>query len=494
MLASQVPMRVLFIVRALEAAEPMGLMQLTAMLRHAGHSVRLVGANTTPLIPLMESYRPDLVGYTLFTGEHRYLLRLNRALKRRFAFVAAVGGPHATFFPEVVEEPGVDVVCRGEGEGAIVELANAVEHGEPFDGLMNLWVRQGDVTRKNPMRPLIGDLDALPFADREVRYASDPESRDYPVKSFLAARGCPFRCSYCFNSGFARLYGKAWSEPRERSVSSLLDEIREVRRAGRLELVQFRESIFPWREDWLEELAKRYPRDVGLPFYCHVRADLLTPRRVALLRRAGCVSVNLGIECGDERYRHEVLGRPMTDEQIVFGCRLLKEQGIRILADNMLGLPGAGVEADWATLRLNQRCGVDYALAMLFQPYPGTELADRAKAGGAFAGDVDRIGTSYYVESPLTFSTEREKRETENLQKLFALLVEAPWLERVVRPLLGLPENMLTISVFRAWYMYCYTARIVPHRLRSSELLELARSLFGVFAPEANRELACQDP
>src|SRR5512133_3619961 len=105
-------MRVLFVVRDLAATEPMGLMQLGSVLRQAGHEVRLVGASRTPLVPLVEAFRPGLIGYTLFTGEHRELLRLNAALKRRFDFVAAVGGPHATFFPEVVAEPGVDVACR----------------------------------------------------------------------------------------------------------------------------------------------------------------------------------------------------------------------------------------------------------------------------------------------------------------------------------------------------------------------------------------------
>ena len=487
-------MRVLFVVRDLAATEPVGLMQLGSVLRRAGHEVRLVGANRTPLLPMCERFRPGLIGYTLFSGEHRELLRLNAALKRRFHFVAAVGGPHATFFPEVVAEPEVDVACRGEGEGAIVELAAAIERGEPFGEIPNLCVKDGERVRCNPLRPLIDDLDALPFCDRELRFAGDPESRDYPVKSFLASRGCPFSCSYCFNHGFAHLYGPAWCRPRERSPASLVEEIAAVRRRARLEIVQFRESIFPWGEEWLEEFADRYRTEIALPFYCHVRADLLDARRVALLCRAGCVSVNMGIECGDPIYRREVLGRPMTDEQIEAACRLLKQNGIRILADNMVGLPGAAPDADWATLRLNQRCGVDYALAMIYQPYPGTDLARRARELGLFDGDPDKLGLNYYVDSPLAFADAGRKRETENLQKLFAVLVEAPWLEPVARPLLRLPPNLFTLSVFRAWYMYCYARRIVPHRIRLRIAAELVRGLFGIFPEEANRELVREDP
>jgi anaerobic magnesium-protoporphyrin IX monomethyl ester cyclase len=487
-------MRVLFLVRDLAATEPMGLMQLGSLLRRAGHEVKLVGANRTPLVPLIEGFRPGLIGYTLFTGEHRELLRINAALKRRFDFVAAVGGPHATFFPEVVAEPAVDVACRGEGEGAILDLVAAIERGDSFHDIPNVCVKHGDRVRCNPLRPLVDDLDALPFCDRELRYQGDPESRNYPVKSFLVSRGCPFQCSYCFNHGFARLYGPAWCRPRERSPASVVAEIVAVRQRSHLEMVQFRESIFPWREEWLEEFAERYRTDVALPFYCHVRADLLSTRRVEILHRAGCVSVNMGIECGDPVYRREVLGRPMTDEQIVDACRMLKQSGIRVLADNMVGLPGAGVAADWATLRLNQRCGVDYALAMIYQPYPGTDLASRACEMGVYDGDHEKLGVNYYVDSPLEFATETEKRATENLHKLFAVLVEAPWLEPVIRPLLRLPPNLFTLSIFRAWYMYCYTRRIVPHRLRWRIAAELVRSLFGIFPEEVNRELVREHP
>ena len=486
-------MKALFVVRNIENAEPHGLMILAAVLRRAGHEVRLVGARTTRLPPVMEDFAPDVVGYSACTGLHRYLLRLNRWLKRHWSFVSVFGGPHPTFFPEMIDEDGVDIVCRGEGEGAIVDLATAVDEGRPLDSIANLWVKTPDGVRRNPMRPLIADLDALPFPDRELRYESDPPGRDYPVKSFLVSRGCPFRCTYCFNSGYAELYGPAWCRPRTRSVGNVVAEIQAVRAASRLEFVQFRESVFPWQEAWLEEFAGRYPGEVGLPFYCHVRADLLTARRVELLSRAGCVSVNMGIECGDETYRRERLGRAMTNAQIVEACRLLHAHGIRILADNMVGLPGAGAEADWKTLRLNQQCEIDYPLAMIFQPYPGTELARQAEAMGLFDGDYDAIDYNYYLRSPLAFASEAERRETENLQKLFAVLVEAPWLERLVRRMLRWKPNLTFLSIFRTWYIYCYRRRIVPHRLTRPELRELARSIFGLYPPEANHEAMAEE-
>jgi anaerobic magnesium-protoporphyrin IX monomethyl ester cyclase len=482
-------MRTLFVVNDLVAAEPLGVMQLGSVLKCAGHEVRLAGARQTPLAPLLASFRPQLVGYSLVTGLHRPLLELNRRLKQSFDFFSLFGGPHATFFPELIDEPGVDAVCIGEGEGAVLDLAAALQGPGHIAGVANLWVKTPEGVVRSPPRPLIADLDALPFPDRTLRSAMDPRSRTYPIKSILAARGCPFRCTYCFNHGYARLYGPAWNRVRIRSVASIIAEVRELRRQGPLELVQFRESVFPWQDDWLEELARSWPAEVGLPFYCHLRPDLLTPRRVALLGRAGCVSVNLGIECGDESVRRELLDRPISDAQIVAACTWLHASGIRVLADNMLGLPGTTLDTDLCTLRLNQRCGVDYALAMLFQPYPGTRLGELARASGQWAGDLESIGSNYYLTSPLRLGDARTQRVRENLQKWFALLVETPGLERLVRPLCRLPPNLVFLSIFRAWYALCYVRRIVPHRLDRKELAELGANLFGLSAPDANRDL-----
>lgn len=488
-------MRVLLCTRDLKGSEPMGLLQLGAVLRAAGHEVRLADLASRGWLLEAVAFRPGLVGLGACTGEHQAMIGAARRLRAAAAeagsaFFAVLGGPHATFFPEVVEAPGLDGICRGEGEGAILELAAALEAGRSPAGIPNLWVKTAEGVVRAGLRPRVADLDALPWPDRELRYAADPASRAYPVKSFLVSRGCPFSCTYCFNAAHHALYGGQGPRVRTRSVGSVIAEIRAVRAASPLTLVQFRESLFPWQEAWLEEWAERYPREVGLPFYAHVRADLLTPRRVALLARSGCVSVNLGIECGDEAYRREWLGRPMSNATLIEGCRLLKAHGIRILADNMLALPGAGPEVDRATLALNRACGVDYALAMLFQPYPGTALGERARALGLWDGHPDDLEESYYVRSPLRFPDPRARRRAERLQRLFALLVEVPSLERWLAPLVSRAPDLVLLSIFRAWFMYAYLRRIVPHPIGRQEALALARTLFAVPSLEETHDVA----
>ena len=73
--------------------------------------------------------------------------------------------------------------------------------------------------------------------------------------------------------------------------------------------------------DWLRELAEKFPREVGLPFFCNVRANLVTPEKIELLKQAGCASVGMGLETGNPALRNEILKRNLSDEQIVEASR-----------------------------------------------------------------------------------------------------------------------------------------------------------------------------
>ena len=478
--------RILFIIRDIDGAEPLGMMYLASALHRAGHTVDMIGTRGVDLVAHARKFCPQVIGYGCCTGQHRYYLALNRQLKAQLpSFLSLFGGPHPTFFPQMIEEEGVDLICRGEAEEAIVELCERLEYGQCIADTRNFSVKDaaGRITI-NPPRPLPKDLDRLAFPDRELRWKLDPRHRSYPAQSFITSRGCPFQCAYCFNPAMCDLYGAAWGHRRVRSPANVVDEIAAAKRASGLKMVQFRCSIFPCEEEWLEQFAALYRQRIGLPFYCHVRADQITERVAELLGEAGCHSVNMGIECADEEYRRTVLRRPMTNDTIRTACTRLHRQKIRILADNMLGLPGRSLVDDLATVQLNVECGIDYSLAMLFQPYPGTALAKWAEKHGHFDGDYDAIDFNYYLSSPLTFSSAAEKQQVENLHKLFAVAVEALWLLPLIRRLIRLRPNSIFTSMFRCWYAWCYHRRIMPHGIRWTDMREALAVLFGFYRKE----------
>ena len=467
-------MRILFLAAKLHTIEPFGLMSLSPHLRRDGHSVALLEAEDPSILETAHLYRPDVIGYSVCTGSEKYYLALNRSLKERFSFISVFGGPHPTFFPEMIHEPGVDAICRGEGDLAFAEFCRGLENAGQMPAIPNFTIKRGSEIIALPPRPLIRNLDDMPFPDRDLYYHVSQEVHDHRVRSFLAARGCPFACAYCFNPAMDDLYGGDWKKMRIRSPANLVDEIEEVVRQYPTEFIAFRESIFPLRLEWLEEFAERYARQVGLPFYCHLRLDLLNERNVALLARAGCFSANVGLETGNPELRERLLRRRISNRQMVDGCALLRKYNIRVLANNMLGLPGAGFAEDLQTLRLNQQCKPDYALAMLWQPYPGTELADYARRLGYYQEQETGLDFTYYNRSPLRFRDAHEKRRIENLQKLFAIAVVFPALTPLIRLLTRVRPNRFFKIIFRTMYLIFHQTEIFRHRM---SLTDWARNL-----------------
>ncbi len=220
-------MRILFLAAKLYAIEPFGIMCLSPHLKASGHCVRLTEAEDPDLADKVREYEPSVIAYSVCSGSERYYLALNSHLEEEFDFVAVFGGPHPTFFPEMIHEPGVDAICRGEGDFAFAEFCDALEETGEMTAVANFTIKKKDGRiETSPPRPLIDNLDDLPFPDRELYYSVSDGTAGHRIRSFLAARGCPFACSYCFNPSMDSLYGGTWRRVRRRSARSLVDDRR----------------------------------------------------------------------------------------------------------------------------------------------------------------------------------------------------------------------------------------------------------------------------
>jgi len=461
-------LRILFALKAIDS-EPMGIAFLSAMLKEAGHDVRLVVATEEDPVAVARSYQPHLVGYTVYTGTQKYYLELNRAIKEAVPQVFSMfGGPHPTFFPELVQEEGVDGVCIGEGEYAVVDLAGALAGKRTLTDIPNWWIKQDGQVFHNVLRPLINDLDTVPLPDRQSLYDAHPPSRESPIKPFLAGRGCPYNCSFCFNHAYGQLYREKGKRVRRRSVDNLLTEMQQVQEAHPYRFVIFTDDTFSMLPRWLEEFANKYPQAVGVPFWCQVRANLVDDSMAEVLRRAGCVSVSLGVEAGNDELRNRVLRRNMSKEEIIAACDTLRRHGIRFMTNNMVGLPTGTLATDWETLEFNVRLRPAYTNVFLYQPYPKTELGEFALAEGYMLGDFDSVSDSVSDVSVLRFPP-GEKRQIENLQKLMGVTVEFPFLRPLVRQLVKLPPNPVFWFIYKLWKGYALKQRIQPLHLSLGE-------------------------
>jgi anaerobic magnesium-protoporphyrin IX monomethyl ester cyclase len=120
-------LHLLFIVKEIDN-EPQGILIISSVLKQAGHQVSLVVASEEDPVEAALRLRPDVVGYTVYTGPHTWYLELNQRIRDQLPGVFSIfGGPHPTFFPEMIEREGVDGLCIGEGEYATLDLMNALE-------------------------------------------------------------------------------------------------------------------------------------------------------------------------------------------------------------------------------------------------------------------------------------------------------------------------------------------------------------------------------
>lgn len=477
-------MKVLFFVQDFQFCERTGIMYLSAVLKKAGHQAELIktqGLSFAEIVKKVKDYSPDVFGYSIMTGEHNYYLKLNSRLKKRFKAFSVFGGSHPTFFPEMVRKEGVDAICIGEGEEAMVELAAKMEAGKPVDKIRNLWVKKGRRIIKNPLRPLIEDLDSLPYPDRSIIYEADSEIGEYKTKTFYSGRGCPYPCTYCFNHKYNEIYKNKGKVVRFRSVDNFVNEFLEVRRKYPLEFAVIADDTFLLKpREWLEEFATKM-RKTKIHFWCTIRANLVDEWVIKLLKKSGCDCVWFGIECGNEKIRNDLLKRAMTDEQILKTCQLLKKYKIKTVAQNLIALPVKHpLKVDLETLDLNIKCKPDFAWSSILYPYPGTVLGNYAAKNGYFQSKSwDKVAVSNKVSSELIFADPQEKKKSERLHKLFGVIVAFPFLRRFTNFLISLPLDKFYQLIFFAWYGYNVRIKIETWKKTPRDLFKLTKSLFS---------------
>ncbi|HSJ53638.1 MAG TPA: radical SAM protein, partial [Anaerolineae bacterium] len=270
------------------------------------------------------------------------------------------------------------------------------------------------------------------------------------------------------------LYGGQGRRFRRRGVENVLRELREVIDSHDVRFVLFMDDTFILQDRWLQEFMGRYKDEVGLPFWCQVRANLVTDEKVTLFKEAGCVSVSFGLETGNDHLRNAVLNRNMSREEILGAAEILRRHGVAFMTNNMLGLPTGSLETDFETLDLNARCRPAYANVFLFQPYPKTALGEWAYREGWMMGSFDDLSGSVSDDTVIRFGNEDEKRQIENLQKLFALGVELPWLLPSIRRLIRLRPNRLFWLVYKLWKGWAIKRRMFPFALSPREYLDSA--------------------
>ncbi len=432
-------MKVLFAVSQLDFADHIAIAYLSAIAKQMAHSTYFCTLRDHDFLGEVNRIRPDVIAYSANVMGFEQIVESHKRTKQKHRFVSIMGGPQATFSPETFEQSEMDAYCIGEGEYAFRDFLVNVENGEPFDEVPNLITKE----KKNAVRPLIRNLDELPPADRDLVISSS-FLKNVPKKTFYATRGCPYKCAYCCNNYYNRLYKGKGPIVRRFSVERLIKETESVKRQYRMDFVKFGDDLFAMKADaWLEEFVDKYSKRIGIPFNCYLRLDLVDSDLLKLLKEAGCFSIHLSVDSTSDYVREKILNRQMRKVDLVEKLKMIGDHGINTWVNFMLAAPESSLQDDLDTIELSKRAKVMYPAYSITIPMKGTQLYQYCVEKSLidpFVYQGDMTGCS--LRPALPCFTEKEKDIRYNIYLVGALIAKLPfpldkiavWLIRIVPP------------------------------------------------------------
>ncbi len=432
-----------------------GTLVLAAVARERGHRVHVVDGKRTGT-PIEEVARaiavhdPDHVGLsatTISINNAAAIAARVKALVPRA--VVTVGGPHVSAIPERTLETfaGFDYGVVGEGERSYFDLIDAVDGGRDPRGVAGLVYRDGTTARANPRAPYLdGDeLDGLPepawdlVPDFPLRFQPNVFNyRHTPVASLVTSRGCPFSCTFCDRSTSGR-------KGRFHGVDYVMRLCRRLADAG-VRHVLFYDDLFTVNKPRVIELCERF-LEAGFTFTwsCNSHPNLLDPKTLALMKRAGCWQIAYGIESGSQRVldlvKHEVRIPRMLET-----LRQTRAAGIRVKGLLMMAHPTEDESSLGETVDFLRTAPIDLAQVTKFTPYPGTPSYATIREHGSFAEDWERMNAMNWVFVPNGLTAETLERYFRLAYRTFYSRRDVLW--GLAKTLVGEPRFLRRVATY----------------------------------------------
>lgn len=380
-----------------------GVRTISAVLKKAGYDVKIVfmtlsedyskNYSESELIQLLAICKDSgLIGINAYASTSHRAEKIISFLKNKTQIPIVYGGVHATISPENCIKFS-DIVCVGEGEEAIIDLAEKIEKRNKIDKVKNLWIKKGDKIIKNPVRNLIDNVDSIPLPDYDLEnhYILDGgkikkfKEEDLAGQIFfLTGRGCPYGCDYCSNSFFNKLYeGKRKKILRWHSPKYIIEGILKLKKKFPKSLGYFdiRDDTFSWRtKEDIKKFCELYGKKINMRFKCLGDPKTITDEKISLLIDAGCTDIIIGIQ-GSERTNLEIYHRNQRDSDVLKGAKILNKykSKLAVMYDVITCNPYEKSEDIINLIRLLQKIPKPYYLSvnnLVF--FPGSQLYRRA--------------------------------------------------------------------------------------------------------------------
>lgn len=406
---------------------PQGLAYITAVLQKEGYEVTIYNQDLhhypdEHLTQYLDRNHFDVIGVSIIAGYYQYkkLLAISRAVaksKNRPPHYILGGhgpSPEPAYFLEKTE---ADIVVMGEGEETAVELLSALGSNSPLSAIKGIAYRDGNQTVINPRRELISDIDSIPwpaydsFPIEYYRLLRMPHCNhgDF-IMPMLSGRGCTFTCNFCYrmDQGF-----------RPRAAEAIVEEIKFLQKKYRVSYIAFSDELLMSSKQRTVEICEAFLKaNLNIKWDCNGRLNYATPEVLKLMKKAGCLFINYGIEAFDDQVLMK-MNKALTTKQITRGIDATLAAGISPGLNILFGHIGDNRQTLQAAVDflLKYDDGAQMRTIRPVTPYPGSPLYDYAIEQGLIK-NIDDFYTNRHLNSDLFAANFTELSEDELYQAL----------------------------------------------------------------------------
>lgn len=391
-----------------------GLAYLAAVLKKDSHEIKFLDFNnrytenqSEILKKTILDFKPEIIGFTLLSLSYYACMKMINNIKKYYDCTIIVGGPQTFIEREQLlkDNKNIDIVVVGEGEETLLEIIKSLKHEMKMKDVKGIFFRKGRDIIDTGKRPLIKDLDSIPFADYEAlgvkNFTFDGNNR-YLI---LTSRGCPYNCCFCYSQVMS---GRTW---RGRKPELLVEELKGAVKKFGCDSFEICDDNFTLDVTRAEKFCDLLIKEkLNMNWACMARADKITERLAKKMKQSGCERVQIGVESlVPEIFVGVDKGESIDD--IKKAVKLFKKYRIKIYSFFISGLPNDTFEGVMKSYKLSKEIGFDFNSWQNLMPLPRTRAHDWVKQHGKIIRDYKNQSSVLEIgfETPEFTKEEREK-------------------------------------------------------------------------------------
>jgi len=343
---------------------------------------------------VLEVVKPKILGISCKSTDiesAEILAKLAKSILPEVKIV--VGGPAANTYTEhFISNISFDYIIRGEGEIAMHQLTECIFKKLPledFKKINGLIFRQKSTIIKNEFTACKMGLDEIPFPDREsMFYLNENNQFEFVVKTndIITSRGCPYHCKFC--SSYV-----SWGtrKPKLRSIENIIEEIVYLhKKYGQKNFIIWDDLFTANKNRVIKFCEKILESSLEIKWLCFARINTIDEELIAIMKKAGCIEIQVGIESGNNRILKHIK-KDIDLEMIYKKSKIINDSGMKWTAFFIIGFPGETKKEILDTIKIIPRIKPTAATMSIFAPYAGTDFYFELVQSGQMSSDYERV-------------------------------------------------------------------------------------------------------